>query len=314
MRVRPVMLLLVAVLLAAPASAADPLFPLGLRIGMVPPPGMVPSMRFPGFENADKSIAILMAEFPADAYGEVEKGLNPDVLVAQGFRVEAREPVELPQLTGTLIIGEQDAQGTTLRRWFLVARAGAMTALVSIEAQKAAVTEGTDATMRAALYSVTARAAVPSGELLSLLPYELKDLAGFRVVQAYANGGALLTEGEKDTVELAEQPAVIISIIPSVPQQGADRASFARMAMSGGTPGVKDMRIQRMDSMRIAGQQGFELLVEGKDVKTDVDLTLVQWLRFGMSSSLRTLAIARKDAWPAMFPRFRAIRDGLSLK
>jgi hypothetical protein len=33
-----------------------------------------------------------------------------------------------------------------------------------------------------------------------------------------------------------------------------------------------------------------------------------------MSSSLRMLAIARKDAWSTMFPRFRAIRDGLTPK
>ena len=312
MPVRP-LILLVALLLAAPAGAAEPTFPAGLRVGMVPPPGMVPSTRFPGFEDADKTAAILIGEFPAAAYADVEKGLGTEVLKAQGFTVELREPVTLPQLTGSLIIGEQATPGGTLRRWVLVAETGGITALISIEVQKAAVKETTDATMRAALQTVTARSSVPDAELLSLLPYELKELAGFRVVQAYPNGGALLTEGEKNAIELAEQPAVIISIIPSVPQQNADRASFARMAMAG-VPGVKDMRIQRMEPMRIAGQPGFEVVVEGKDVKTDIDLTAVQWLRFGMSSSLRMLAIARKDAWSTMFPRFRAIRDGLTPK
>jgi hypothetical protein len=306
-------MLLVALLLAVPAGAAEPIFPAGLRVGMVPPPGMVPSTRFPGFEDADKSIAILIGEFPEGAYEEVEKGLATEVLKAQGFTVEVREPVTLAQLAGTLIIGEQDAQGTALRRWVLVAKAGGLTVLVSIEAQKASVKDTTDAIMRAALQTVTTRSSVPDAELLSLLPYELKELAGFRIVQAYPSGGALLTDGEKNTIELAEQPAVIISIIPSVPQQNADRATFARMAMSG-VPGVKDMRIQRMEPMRISGQAGFEVLIEGKDVKTDTDLTVVQWLRFGMSSSLRMLAISRKDAWSTMFPRFRAIRDGLTPK
>ena len=37
----------------APAFAADPVFPLGSRMGFVPPPGFVASKRFPGFENAD---------------------------------------------------------------------------------------------------------------------------------------------------------------------------------------------------------------------------------------------------------------------
>jgi hypothetical protein len=301
--------LLFVLVLAAPAQAAEPVFPTGLRVGMVPPPGMVPSAKFPGFEHPDKTIAIVIGEFPGAAYAEVEKGLNADLLKAQGFTVESREPVTLPQLTGTLVMGEQESQGIAVRRWLLVAESGGVTALVSIEAQKPA-TEAINVSVRAALETVRVRAEVPSEELLALLPYTLKDLAGFRVVQAMPNGGALLTDGPKNAIELAEQPAVIITIIPSVPEQPSNRASFARMAISS-VPGVKDMHIQRMEPMRIAGQQGFEMILDAKDLRTDTDVTVVQWLRFGMSSSIRLVAMTRKDDWTRLFPRFRALRDGL---
>ena len=45
------------VLTAAPALAADPVFPLNSRIGLVPPPGFTPSTKFTGFENAAASAA-----------------------------------------------------------------------------------------------------------------------------------------------------------------------------------------------------------------------------------------------------------------
>jgi hypothetical protein len=305
--------LLLALVLATAGHAADPIFPPGIRVGLVPPPGMVPSARFPGFEHPDKTMAVLIAEFPEAAFAEVEKGLGTELLKAQGFKVETREPVVLPDLNGTLVVGEQDNQGIALRRWLLIAQTSGITALVSVEVQKAAVTEETDPMVRAALMTVTARVRVPDAERLSLLPYDLKDLGGFRIVQAITGGGALLTDGPKNTIELAEQPAVIITIIPSVPEQTADRGSFARMAIAS-VPGVKDMRIQRMEPMRIGGQQGFEMIVDGKDLKTEIDVTVVQWLRFGTASSLRMLGMTRKDNWAAMFPRFRAVRDGLSPK
>jgi hypothetical protein len=49
-------------------------------------------------------------------------------------------------------------------------------------------------------------------------------------------------------------------------------------------------------------------------MKTDTDVTVVQWLRFSGGSYTRLLAVARKDAWDAVFPRFRAVRDGFEPK
>jgi hypothetical protein len=311
MLVRP-FLLLFPVLVAGQALAADVMFPTGSRVGLIPPSGMVRSTNFPGFVDFAKKAAILIGEFPAGAYAEVEKGLIANAL-KPGFATESREPVTLHDGKGLLIVGRQDSQGLVLRRWLLVAETGGLTALVSVEIQSASVEAKTDAAIRAALDSLAVRTVVPSEELLTLLPYNLKDLAGFRIVQAAPNGGAMLTDGPKDSVELAEQPAVIITIIPSVPEPGADRGSFARMALSG-VPGVKDLRIQRMEPMRIGGQQGHETMLEGKDSRSDTDVTVVQWLRFGSGSSVRVLALARKADWPKMFPRFRSLRDGFAPK
>ena len=43
--------MLATLALAAPALAADPVFPINSRVGLTPPPGFTPSAKFPGFEN-----------------------------------------------------------------------------------------------------------------------------------------------------------------------------------------------------------------------------------------------------------------------
>jgi len=306
-----VCLTLLCLLIVSPALAADPVFPTGSRVGLVPPSGMVRSVEFPGFVDADKKVAILVGEFPGEAYGDVEKGLEATAL-KPGFSVESREPISLPDRKGLLIVGRVDDPAEPLRRWLLAAQVGEVTALVSVEAH-GPLGAGTEANVRAALDSITVRATVPNEEQLSVLPYTLKDLAGFRIVQATPAGGALLTDGPKNAIDLVEQPVVLITIIPSVPEQGADRGSFARMALSG-VGGVRDMHIQSMEPMRIGGQQGHETMLHAKDARSDTDLTIIQWLRFGMASSVRLLAVARRDQWSAMYPRFRTLRDGFEAR
>src|SRR4051812_9853701 len=59
-----------------PALAADPVYPPGLRIGVVPIEGLVVAKGFPGFETEDHSVKVLVAELPPAAYGEVQNAFK----------------------------------------------------------------------------------------------------------------------------------------------------------------------------------------------------------------------------------------------
>jgi len=37
-------------------------------------------------------------------------------------------------------------------------------------------------------------------------------------------------------------------------------------------------------------------------------------VRFGSGGFLRIVGVGRKDDWDALFPRFRAVRDGIDLR
>ncbi|MCC7347789.1 MAG: hypothetical protein IT538_10375, partial [Variibacter sp.] len=125
---------------------------------------------------------------------------------------------------------------------------------------------------------------------------------------------AMLTDDPDKPVEPANQPILVVSIgrAEQTPE-AAQRDGFARRLIAD-TPGIKDMRVERSEPMRIANQQGHELLLEGKDAKTDADVKIVQWLRFGAGTLLRIVGVSRKDGWDKTFTRFRHVRDGIGPK
>ena len=94
------------------------------------------------------------------------------------------------------------------------------------------------------------------------------------------------------------------------PPKGDDRDKFAR-SMFNTIPGLKDVKITRSEPLRIGQAQGYEIVAEAKDAKSNTDVSAVQWLRFGQAGYLQMFAIVRKTAWNEVFPRLRAIRDSI---
>lgn len=309
---RPAILAALALFLAAaPAVAADPVFPVNSRIGLVPPPGFTPSTKFPGFENPQASAAILLAELPADAFPELEKGFTNEVLKSQrGMTVVLREPITLKGGHGIFIAGPKESGGVKSYDSVLIATLSGVTTVVSVQMVEASRAKLTDAVVREAFKTVAVRATVPDSEMRSVLPYKLGNLDGFRLVRTMQNGTAILTLGESDAVTDVAQPFMLIGVAGGEPPKPEERDTFARRVFSS-APGIKDIKILRAEPLRIGQAQGYEILAEAKDAKSGTDVNTVMWLRFGQSGYLQMFAIARRDAWNNVFPKLRAIRDGI---
>jgi hypothetical protein len=303
----------VAALAAAPARAADPVFPLNSRIGLTPPPGFVPSIKFPGFENPQADAAIVLVDLPAEAFPEVEKGFTDEALKTRGMTVDAREPIELQGGRGFIITGHQATGNLKKREIILAATLSGVTAIVSAQIAEAARAAVSEPAVREALKTTVVRANVPDAEKLSALPYRLGELAGFRVVRGGHDGSALLTDGAEDMVAAVAQPFVLIGLAAGETPKPEDRDTFARRVFSG-APGLKEVKILRAEPLRINNQAGYEILAEAKDANSNTEVTTVQWLRFGNGGYLQMFAIARRGAWAEVFPRLRAIRDGIDLR
>ena len=298
---------------ATAAQAAEPIFPVGLRIGIVPPPGLLASTTFQGFEDRDHGVAMILSEMPADAYPAMDQAFTIEALKARGIDAESREDVALKEGHGFIVVARQQANGIALRKWALIAGTDALTAIVTLQVPEAAAGVYPDAACRESLASFVVRAKVPTSEQLALLPYELRDLAGFRIVRALADGSALLTDGPNDVIKAADQPYVLIAIPPVEAPQPDERQGFARRLLAA-TPGVREIRIVRSEPLRIGGQPGHEVVAEAKDESSGIAVTMVQWMRFGPGRFLHIFGLARTDAWPSVFTRMRAIRDGIEPK
>lgn len=290
------------------ARAADPVFPTASRIGIAPPAGMVASKAFPGFEDAERRAVLSLVELPLPAYAELDRGFGPEALKAQGVTLDLREEVTLAHGPGFIIAARLKASPDAVRRWSLITRSGNSTAVVTLQFAEAAAASFPDESIRRALLSTVIRDRVPNEELLSVLPYKLTRLAGFRLARVAPGGLAMMTDGPKDDVELAEQSLFIVGLGSDTPEPG-ERDRYARRVLAT-TPGVKEIRIQRAEPLRISQMQGFEMIAEAKDEKTGTPLTIVQWLRFGAGGNVRMLGITRTAAWSSVFPKLRELRDG----
>jgi len=299
---------LAAIVCIAPSlHAGEAVFPPGSRIGLVPPEGMVPGVGFPGFEDVERKVAILIVELPDAAYDEGVKAIFTQ-RPAEHVTVDKREMFPFDNGVGYLAGGHEQVDSAINRKWFLLTHDGDITALVTVQVPEPASEIYSDAAIRRTLKTVTFRP-TPIEEQLGLLPFRIGDLAGFRVARVMAPATALLSEGPSAD-DFIGQPRIIVSLAPGGPQQPADRDLFAQRALAS-MPGLGQLKVTGSEPMRIGGQQGYEIRAEFKDGKTGDDMQLVQWVRFGPGAYLRVVVSAKAEAWPALFPRFRALRDGI---
>ena len=306
------LLLPALLLLLVPAAlAAEPVFPPGSRIGLVPPAGMVASSAFQGFENRAKGAMLVVTELSAQTYDKVAQDFAPEKMQAGGMEAVARETIPLPGGTGLLVVALQSESGVALRKWALLARTEDMTVILVATLPEAAQDSYPDAALRSALGSVTVRPKLPPEEMLGILPYRLEDLGGFRLLRASPAGTAVLTLGPNDTTLPAEQPYFTIALRAAEPPQATERDRFALRALTAFV-GRPDVRLVNSSQVRFGGEPGHEIVAESRDPRTGDEFMLVQWLRFGTSGFVQMFGTARKDQWTAVLPRMRTLRDGFA--
>lgn len=309
------LLIVVALVLSAlHATAAETAYPPGSRIGLTPPPGMVTSKNFFGYEDPNNNAAIILLALPAQAYADLDKSITADALKQQGVTFETRETISLSTGKAFLVLGHHEVDKIKIRKWILVAAAPALTVLVTVQIPEPAKALYPDAAIRAALATLAIRTTVPVDEQLSLLPFKIGELAGFRIAGVAPGRAVILSDADASTSAGAiMEPHIFVAIAPGGPAQAGDRDTFARDVFAT-VPNLRDVRVITSEPLRIGGQQGHQILANAKDPSGAAALTVVQWLRFGGSAYLQMIGIARADAWKDAYPRFRSVRDGIEAR
>jgi hypothetical protein len=316
--------LFAALAFANPARAADPVFPPGSNVGLVPPSGMTPSRAFMGFEDPAENAAILIGKLPDGAYAEIEKTAGAGELKKQGLDFEKRDPLETAFGKGFLVIATQATDKARIRKWIALVPAQDLTVLVTVQAPDQSAIY-TDTVVRAALATLAVRATVPDEERLSLLPFTVGDMAGFHVDSVLPGRALMLIDPVNDPSNEASKDAsanppgsepdarFLIAAAPGGPTEPRDRTAFARAAFEQ-IGGIKDIQITMAEPIRINSQSGFETVAAAKASQTGAAVTVVQWLRFGSGGFMQMIGVVRTEHWPDTLKRMRTVRDSIDSK
>jgi hypothetical protein len=303
-----VALLVGAILLAfGPALAAEPIFPPGIRVGITPLVGLSPAKSFIGFETEDGGVKVLMAELPAEAYGEVVKAFTANPAGTGGIKPES---IETSAGLAYYTVENVRDGANSVRRYSMILSGGTFSGYVAVQVPENVSKIYTDEAVRQMFASAVIRKQVPVDEQLGLMPFKISELSNFKNVRTLAPGAAIILADGDEVTGFEPAPFMVIGIIGSAPAQPDDRGRFAQQAATT-IPGVRDARITMSEPIRIDGTPGYETRIDATSGKDNTAVTVVQWLKFGGSNSLRIIGSSPRDQWTTAFPRFRAVRDGI---
>jgi hypothetical protein len=303
--------LFIAIVMAAGICVvnAEPVFPPGLRVGLEPAGDLKPGPGISGFQDIDRKVTVTVAELPAATYGELTRALFGPA-PAGATNVE-RQLFPFQNGVGYLHEARVVENGVAMKHWlFLAMPAGIkepFVALINVAAPEAASTIYSDAVVRKMLASMVVRDP-PIAEQLKLIPFELKDLAGFQIRRVTPDS-VFVADGQDD--DLSQISYMIVSIGRAKPEQLDDPARFSRDLLASAP--IRDLTLQSAEKMRIGGAPGFEIRARGKGPR-ETDISMVQWVRFLGGGFVRMVAVAPTEKWDAAFNRFRAVRDGVTMR
>jgi hypothetical protein len=274
---------------------------------MTPLVGLSRAKTFVGFETEDHSVKVLVAELPAEAYGEVMNALKTNPAGTGGIKPESIETS-----AGVAYYTAENAKdgASSVRRYSMILPGGTFSGYVAVQIPENATKIYTDEAVRQMFASAVIRKEVPIEEQLGLMPFKISELSDFKNVRTLAPGAALILADGDEVTGFETAPFMVIGVIGSAPAQPEDRGRFAQQAATT-IPGVRDARITMSEPIRIDSMPGYETRIDATSGKDNTAVTVVQWLRFGGSNALRIIGSAPRDEWPKAFPRFRAVRDGI---
>ncbi|MFT3939778.1 hypothetical protein DYI24_13825 [Rhodopseudomonas sp. BR0C11] len=294
---------------ATNAVAADAVYPRGIRVGIVPMPGLNQSTAFLGFESADQGVKVLVSELPGPAFDQIDAAFK----AAPEGSLGNVKPEKIETAAGNGYFTAEDAVvgPDKVRRYSLIVPGSKLfSGYVAVQVPATEAKTYSDEAVKKMLSSVSVRQQVPIDEQVAQMPFKIRELGDFKTVRTLAPGAALLlTDGNEEAVETG--PFMVLGLIGSVPEKTDDRARFAQQAAEA-IPGVRESKITMSEPIRIDGAPGFETRVTGVSGKDNTPVTVVQWLRFGSANvAMRVIGSSPKEQWETAFPRFRKVRDGL---
>ena len=207
-----------------PALAADPVFPPGARVGMVPLVGLVRAKSFIGFETEDQGVKVVVADLPAEAYNEVSNAFKGNPGDIGGIKPES---IETAAGLGYYTVENAKDGATNVRRYSMIVPGIGFSGYVAVQVPENAWKIYSDDAVRQMFATAVVRKEVPADEQLGLLPFKISDRSEFKNVRTLAPGAAVILADDDETTGFEAAPFMIVGMIGQTAASPDDRGRFA---------------------------------------------------------------------------------------
>ena len=152
---------------------------------MVPLVGLVKAKTFVGFETEDQGVKVLMADLPAEAYGEVANAFKANPGGTGGVKPESIETA-----AGLAYYTAENAKdgATSVRRYSMILPGPTFSGYVAVQVPENASKIYTDEAVRQMFASAVIRTEVPVPEQLGMMPFSMSELSNFKNVRTLGAG------------------------------------------------------------------------------------------------------------------------------
>lgn len=293
------------------AQAAQPVAPPGSRVALAPPAGFALSNSFRGFVNRQLGASIGIMEFPAGAFEQTKRGMNPDALARRGLRTVRTKQLTLAGIDTFLLRVEQRADNLLLDKWLFMFDAKTFTGMVVVTVPRTASGQLGEPDVRTALASLRV-GAVSNGDPRALLPYIFKRGKRFQYENVLGGHAVLLKETPPPPKGRANDAAMLITYnrrsIPWV-----QRDSFGRRALSS-FKALKVKKVLGSKPIKAGGLDGYEYRATASDPKTGVPLDVVMVVLYSDESYYVLMGFGAPPALAAAEADIQAVIASFRLK
>ena len=272
----------------------------GTSVALAPPPGFVPSTRFPGFERADLQSSVMVTEIPGPV-SELSRGMTAANLATRGMTLISSTKQVVDGRPVLLLKVSQPAGGTTVHKWMIVSGDAKASVMIVGTFPKEHESQVGDAMKESLLTARWAAAAVPPDPFEGL-PFRVSPTPSLKIAGRMSNM-LMLTESGQMGPQGPE--AALFAVGTSLaPADLSDLKAFAIMRASQ-TRQLKDLKILEQGATTIGNGAGYELVAAGTDVASGRPVTLYQVVLPDSQGYVLMQGMVASTRAATMVPEFR---------
>ena len=230
----------------------------GTKVRLVPPIGLKPSERFPGFWDEETNSSIVITEMPAP-YSEIANGFTKEALATKGISLLSKKEISLNGRPGILLHAGQEARSIAFLKWMVITGNEKETVLVTAtfpEEMKAQLSSAMEQSALSVLWDAEAKV-----DPLAGLIFTFNDDPSLKFARRVSNGVMLTKDGALPG-KPSNDPFFIIG--PSISRvEISEIGQFAerRLMQIEKATGII---IKKRSDVTIAGLPGMEIVAEAR--------------------------------------------------